>query len=451
MRLCPRRSDLLKLEELLRYFHVTCASAVAELNPKERTAFSASVACVAADAFIACKRSENLKETLLQATKKYWCDVAERLAAKIPPGKCPVAEQAWLNFAAVAEPKAKASPAGKKAAKPEAAVAERLLPRVILYDDATDAPMGAQDTREEEEKESAVALVRVPWKEWMASEVAQNLDEAASLGAAATLVLRSLHHKGNVHMQDIDVKLNLETKQKTVVAVAELKPDTLQLPPCTPCGKVFTTSNHPLRAAIGISQRVERQGPTPAKRLKRKTSQEDPAESAIVKHTYYVHPEYKLPADATPDDAVASGVSPGTRAWEWKGDETLHPFWAVQRLTADELSKRNFHAKTDHEFNIALTEQDFNVVTVGSLGGQSVSMTTTVTVPIMTNTKAVAPGAELLMELTTKHPPSHHAKRKAAGWKDDVARAAKAKANAAKAAAKPKPKPSSPLGIGSEV
>ena len=441
MKLCPRRSDLLKLEELLRYFHVTCASAVADLNPKERTAFSASVACVAADAFIACKRSENLKETLLQATKKYWCDVAKRLAARIPPGECPVAEQAWLNFAAVAEPKAKASPAGKKAANAEAAVAVRLLPRVILYDDATDAPMGEQDTREEEKKESAVALVRVPWKEWMASEVAQNLDEAASLGAAATLVLRSLHHKGNVHMQDIDVKLNLETKQKTVVAVAELKPDTLQLPPCTPCGKVFTTSNHPLRVAIGISQRVERQRPG-------KTSQEDPAESAIVKHTYYVHPEYKLPADATPDDAVASGVSPGTRAWEWKGDETLHPFWAVQRLTADELSKRNFHEKTDHEFNIALTEKDYNVVTVGSLGGQSVSMTTTVTVPIMTNTKAVAPGAELLMQIAPK---IAVAKRKAPNWKDDVASAAKAKANAVKSAAKPKPKPSSPLEIGPEV
>ena len=443
MRLCPRRSDLLKLEELLRYFHVTCASAVAELNPKERTAFSASVACVAADAFIACKRSENLKETLLQATKKYWCDVVERLAAKIPPGQCPVAEQAWLNFAAVAEPKAKASPACRKVAKPEARVAERLLPRVILYDDATDAPMGAQDTREEEEKESAVALVRVPWKEWMASEVAQNLDEAASLGAAATLVLRSLHHKGNVHMQDIDVKLNLETKQKTVVAVAELKPDTLQLPPCTPvaCGRVITTSSHPLRAAIGISQRVERQGPTPAKRLKRKTSQEDPAESAIVKHTYYVHPECTW-------TLVASGVSPGTRAWEWKGDETLHPFWAVQRLTADELSKRNFREKTDREFNIALIEKDFNVVTVGCLGGQSVSMTTTVTVPIMTNTKAVAPDAELLMEIAPK---IAVAKRKAPNWKDDVASAAKAKANAVKSAAKPKPKPSSPLEIGPEV
>ena len=450
MRLCPRRSDLLKLEELLRYFHVTCASAVAELNTKERTAFSANVACVAADAFIACKRSEKLKETLLQATKKYWLDLADRLAAKSPPELCPAAEQAWLNFAAVAEPKAKASPAGKKAANAEAAVPERLLPRVILYDDATDAPMGEQDTREEEKKESAVALVRVPWKEWMASEVAQNLDEAASIGAAVTLVLTSLHHKGKVHMQDIDVKMNLETKQKTVVAVAELKPDTLQLPPCTPvaCGRVITTSSHPLRVPIGISQRVERQGPTPAMRLSQKTSQEDPAESAIVKHTCYVHPEYKLPADATPDDAVASGLSPGTRAWEWKGDETLHPFWAVQRLTPDELSKRNFNQKTNHEFNIALAEKDFNVVTVGSLGGQSVSMTTTVTVPIMTNTKAVAPGAELFMEIAPK---IAVAKRKAPNWKDDVASVAKAKAKAVKAAAKPKPKPSSALEIGSEV
>ena len=450
MRLCPRRSDLLKLEELLRYFHVTCASAVADLNPKERTAFSASVACVAADAFIACKRSENLKETLLQATKKYWCDVADRLAAKIPPGQCPVAEQAWLNFAAVAEPKAKASPAGKKAANAEAAVPERLLPRVILYDDATDAPMGEQDTREEEKKESAVALARVPWKEWMASELAQNLDEAPSIGAAVTLVLRSLHHRGKVHMQNIDVMMNLETKQKTVVAVAELKPDTLQLPPCTPvaCGRVITTSSHPLRVAIGISQRVERQGPTPAMRLSQKTSQEDPAESAIVKHTCYVHPEYKLPADATPDDAVASGLSPGTRAWEWKGDETLHPFWAVQRLTPDELSKRNFNQKTNHEFNIALIEKDFNVVTVGSVGDQSVAMTTTVTVPMMTNTKAVAPGAELLMEISPK---TVVAKRKAPNWKDDVASVAKAKAKAGKAAAKPKPKPSSALEIGSEV
>ena len=422
---------------------MTCASAVADLNPKERTAFSASVACVAADAFIACKRSEYLKETLLQATKKYWCDVAERLAAKIPPGQCPVAEQEWLNFAAVAEPKAKASPACRKVAKPEAKVAERLLPRVILYDDATDAPMGEQDTREEEEKERAVALVRVPWKEWMASEVAQNLDEATSTGAAATLVLRTLHHKGNVHMQDIDVKMNLETKQKTVVAVAELKPDTLQLPPCTPvaCGRVITTSSHPLRVAIGISQRVERQSPTPAMRLSQKTSQEDPAESAIVKHTYYVHPECTW-------TLVASGVSPGTRAWEWKGDETLHPFWAVQRLTADELSKRNFHAKTDHEFNIALTEKYFSVVTVGSLGGQSVSMTTTVKVPIMTNTKAVATGDELLMEIAPK---PAVAKRKAPNWKDDVASAAKAKASAVKSAAKPKPKPSSPLEIGPEV
>ena len=75
-------------------------------------------------------------------------------------------------------------------------------------------------------------------------------------------------------------------------------------------------------------------------------------------------------------------------------------------------------------------------------------MTTTVTVPIMTNTKAVATGDELLMEIA---PRLAVAKRKAPNWKDDVASAAKAKASAVKSAAKPKPKASSPLEIGPEV
>ena len=44
---------------------------------------------------------------------------------------------------------------------------------------------------------------------------------------------------------------------------------------------------------------------------------------------YYVHPEYRMPEESKEqlDDAVASHV----RAWEFNGDETLHPFWAVGR------------------------------------------------------------------------------------------------------------------------
>ena len=142
------------------------------------------------------------------------------------------------------------------------------MPKVIEYDDATGAPIGGQDTKTKEMKEPS-ALVKVPWKEWMASEVAKNLDVDAAVVAAATLVLRSLHHKGDVHMQSVDVKMNLDTKQRTVVAAAGLKHETLELPPCAPAsGKVHATSRHPFRVPIGITQRADvRQ----QQRLKQKT------------------------------------------------------------------------------------------------------------------------------------------------------------------------------------
>ena len=115
----------------------------------------------------------------------------------------------------------------------------------------------------------------------------------------------------------------------------------------------------------------------------------------------------------------------------------MHPFWAVTRLTADELSKRNFLAKSNHQFNVKLTNKQFNVVTVGALAGHAVSLTTAVTVPIMTNTSAVALGAELFMEVA---PRASVAANKRKTWKDDIALTAMSRAKAAKAAAMAKPK-----------
>ena len=72
--------------------------------------------------------------------------------------------------------------------------------------------------------------------------------------------------------------------------------------------------------------------------------------------TYYVHPEYKVPSDKTPDSAVAEGLKPGVRVWQWSGDESLHPFWAIQRLSADELEKKNGTDIIRGRFNVTLTE-----------------------------------------------------------------------------------------------
>ena len=141
---------------------------------------------------------------------------------------------------------------------------------------------------------------------------------------------------------------------------------------------------------------------------------------------HYVHPEYRMPEESKEelDDAVASHV----RAWEFKGDETLHPFWVVERLTEDERRKAQKGA-----FNLTCEDKEFAAVTVGASGSDSIATTLSVVVPIMTNAVAVKKGEELFLENTTKK----EVKRKEGSWKTDVAnteKAPKAKAKAKTAA-----------------
>ena len=93
---------------------------------------------------------------------------------------------------------------------------------------------------------------------------------------------------------------------------------------------------------------------------------------------YYVHPEYKMPEGSKDklDDAVKSNV----RAWEFTGDETLHPFWAAERISEDERRRTQ-----KGPFNLKFEDKEFSAVTVGASGGGSISGTFTVVVPIMTN------------------------------------------------------------------
>ncbi len=242
------RPDLDKLEALLHYFHVTCQPAVADMDPDRRALLLASVTCVAADVFINCKRSDRLTAVLLDATKKYDDEIQEHV--KETEGARPVPENSWMIFAAVA---AKA----KSPAQAKADAAAHLLPKVIKYDEATGKPLDAQNTRADEGTPPR-AFAGVPWQEWLRSEVAQGLDRDTNAIAAITMVLRSLHYHGKVDDQAVTVVLDLESKVKITKAGADLQPGDLQLPPCIPAsGKIHTTSTHPYRVAINVTQRAE--------------------------------------------------------------------------------------------------------------------------------------------------------------------------------------------------
>ena len=138
---------------------------------------------------------------------------------------------------------------------------------------------------------------------------------------------------------------------------------------------------------------------------------------------YYVHPEFKMPEESK--EQLEDAVAPGARAWEFKGNETMHPFWAVEFLTEEERRKAQKGA-----FNLKFEDKEFSAVTVGTSGGDSIAITLGVVIPIMTNAVDVKKGEELFIENPTKK----ENKRKEGSWKTDVTKTE----NAPKARAKAK-------------
>ena len=142
--------------------------------------------------------------------------------------------------------------------------------------------------------------------------------------AAILMVLHSLHTRGRIEMAPIDVSIGLTNHRKVVKASEDLPAGALALAPCVlKTSSVLDKSVHPHRVPIVVTEKSAVADMRPDTRKSGKGACE-PNQTI-----YYVHPEYKMPEDGkeTLDDAIASTV----RAWEFKGDETLHPFWAAER------------------------------------------------------------------------------------------------------------------------
>ena len=113
----------------------------------------------------------------------------------------------------------------------------------------------------------------------------------------------------------------------------------------------------------------------------------------------YVKPEWKGP-EADHDDLDM---------WNWKGDESMHPYWSIRRLTQQRLGEATFNMKT--------TKLSFSAIAVGAPGGVSTSLSMDVTVPYLTNSVEIPQGGELLLEDEDKPRKAQH---KPKTWKDEV-------------------------------
>ena len=274
-----------------------------------------------------------------------------------------------------------------------------------MYDEVKGLPTNAQDIRVVTGREAIIASL--PWKEWLRGSVAKNMSNKAAHTAAIQVVLHSLHLRGRVDEAPIDVSIDLTTRRKVVKASEDLPVGTLALPPCVPKSSgVFDQSNHPHRVRIIVTEKCAVADGKPEARLCTKGKVE-PKRSV-----YFVHPEFKPPEESK--EQLDESVPPHARAWEFQGVETMHPYWAVERMTDAERKKLS-----KAPFNMGCEDKEFAAVSVGALGTDSIATTFAVTVPIMTNTVEVKQGEELYLEATARK----ETKRKEGSWKTDVAKA----------------------------
>ena len=243
--------------------------------------------------------------------------------------------------------------------------------------------------------------VEVPWKSW-------HMDHTGSF-TAATHKLAVVTMLENIHRQwdvsTVDVKIMYCNGKTSVAASANLQKNQLTLPPAVPKGCKVHDSTHEnpqaVPVSVSLSDCANAEGePTQQNKL----------------FSFLLTPELKIPQPkATP--AVAASESEiladpdraGAPEWLWSKDqsESIYPFWGVRRLTEAALKQEQDSVtahfnKTGQEmpmpaFNCEITTRTFTDTLIAIAGGQNVTTTRSITIPIITNTKDVLEGEELIM------------------------------------------------------
>ena len=367
-------TQLRRMEDVLHYFHVTCQAAVAAAFDTSGTAaFLANVDCALAEAFVT-SPAKDLKKNLLEATAKYY----RRLTTG--PEQPPDAES-WMLFPEEVEP-----------TELESAVADepRVLPRVLVFDEATGMPTNAQE--QITGSSASQNIIRVlPWREWMLSQTARDMGSEEEDIASISKVMRMLRLRGGSEDASIAVVYG-DVGPRRVLAQGNIPEGGLMLPPCTSKNeRARKTCEHPLRVGIAVTALAQEKDSAVAER--------EP------ERIYYVVPEWKQPA------LEAAMETQAFETYAFDGKETMHPIWAVRRLTHAQAA-----TVEPRPVKMSWVQKEFSLVAVGSVCGDSVSTTYQVTVPFLSNVGSAVPhGVEIYIEVEQAA-----TKEKQRGWRDQV-------------------------------
>jgi hypothetical protein len=388
------------LDELLRLFH---APQLDKMPPQLRNQFLANIDVTATDTFFATESSKQkvavkvMEASLLRATQKFLGQLGMEGYSD---------EHSWIDFKEFAESdEAAAQEATSSAAS------------VIGFNEVTGAQLNHQLQFLEAPKESNERIA-LPWREWHRIALAGDLGAMAADKDSAVAVLHGLHENFDVVSQKIDVFY--EEKHQFVVTTTKVPAMEIMLPPCVPkLSKVVETTDHPY--AVNLTERVMT-GSEEALKLG--------LSPLLRERSFFLLPEFKFPKkkdDKTADAECDIKMAP---EWIWNqgGEDTMRPFWAVRRMTAQQLARAKLEVqpgKLPPRFNCELVMRSISLVCVGAMEGHSLNRTRIFEVPFLTNIEEVMQGEELILEIfeQRKDPP----KASKRSWRDAMRDEEKAK------------------------
>lgn len=401
-----------QLEALLRYFHGTCKAALDELPPQSRIKLLANVDVAAADAFYVAaaavspkhlgprKNCEVVRKELLEATRKYLRDL--KFTVENHPAPAEGKQNDWIKFektAAVAEQPVLGAQAAAGGA-PKSSV------EVLTFDEATGAQLREQVDFALPAEKTEESSMELPWQQWHKESLDMGAVETDK--ACAVAVLQALHAHVDVTTEKVNI---MQDNGGTVhvYATADIPEKTIAFPPCIPrSSKVHERAYHPWAVRIQV------QLTDSTKKHVKKDQQRFTSETQVVLMPEFSAPKFKetkaavagsnassaatavagasseQTAPAAPhtpavEESAALGAAAVTEIqWLWgQGKaETMHPFWAVRRLTADQLDseqkaciKRNKTAVAGKNekvpsFNCEFQEQVQSAVCICGIGAQ---------------------------------------------------------------------------------
>ena len=390
------KTQLQDIEDLLHYFH-SSKSSVAQLEKTEASQLLANVDISATEAFVSTAGSaaavEKRRNAMLAAVAPFYIQFEEELGKCVKAGKMEIpAKTSWMQFAAAVEALAEEERL-KETAENGAASAPQPQPVVFEHDEATgEVVRSAEVVIQDSAAKLVETPVKLPWREWYSKQDTPTIGIILQAERAAQFVLHTMHMKSKPQDNPVDVFYlpNSSRETKVVRLTQPVVTGEVLLLPCMPKSLRLTKESlSPFRIPIEVQVRNMPSG-------------------QLQSFLFDLLPEWQGPKNTTPSDAVDETSQ---QVWTWEGKETMNPFWAVRRISRQELQKND----VTKEFNCELTLKAYSVICVGADNAQSFSQTWVVQVPMLTNVVDAPEGTELVWEAA---PTPKRKAGKEVHWKD---------------------------------